>query len=307
MTHGKRNSFESGVAMKSNSSNILDKWIVERLRNVCVEVAKSMELYELDQALKPILPFVEDLSTWYLRRSRDRMKDDGEEKNLACATLRYVLFRFAQVVAPFMPFLAEELYRGVRAEADVESVHFTVWPDESESVVEKVKEIFVKDTTLADMQKVRDIVSLALEARSKAGIKVKQPLSTLTLKENEEIVKNSEYVSLILDEVNVKRVVFNPEISDVLELDVNITPELKEEGEYRELLRAIQDLRKRKGLTPKDKPKLVVSADENAKNFVSKFEAQIAKTASILAITYGDANGEVILIGEKKIKLELSL
>jgi isoleucyl-tRNA synthetase len=295
------------VKMRNDSSNVLDRWIVARLGELCEGVTKAMDSFEIDQALKPVMPFVEDLSTWYLRRSRDRMKDESEDKNLACATLRYVLFRFAQIVAPFMPYIAEEIYRGVRADEDEESVHFTVWPNESESMFEKVKEIFVKNTIISDMEKVRNIVSLALEARSSAGMKVKQPLLTLTVRDDENVVQNDEYASLIRDEVNVKNVVSDITIETPLILDTNITPELKEEGEYRELLRAIQDLRKRKGLTPKDKPKLIVVCDEASKAFIEKFRIQLEKSASLLSVSYEGLEGEEILIGDKKIKLELSL
>ncbi len=295
------------VQMKNDSSNVLDRWIVARLGELCEGVTKAMDAFEIDQALKPVMPFVEDLSTWYLRRSRDRMKDESEDKNLACATLRYVLFRFAQIVAPFMPYIAEEIYRGVRGNEDEESVHFTVWPNESESMFEKVKEIFVKNTIISDMEKVRNIVSLGLEARSTAGIKVKQPLLTLTVRDDEDVVRNDEYASLIRDEVNIKNVVSDITIELPLVLDTNITPELKEEGEYRELLRAIQDLRKRKGLTPKDKPKLIVVCDEISKTFIEKFRTQLEKSASLLSVSYEGGDGEEIIIGDKKIKLELSL
>jgi isoleucyl-tRNA synthetase len=296
-----------GIPMRNDSGNVLDKWIIERLRELCDGVTKAMDSFEIDQALKPLMPFVEDLSTWYLRRSRDRMKEESEDKNLACATLRYVLFRFAQIVAPFMPYIAEEIYKGVRANEDEESVHFTVWPNENETLGERVKEVFIKDTIIADMEKVRSIVSSALEARSTAGIKVKQPLLSLTLKENEDIVKNDGYTSLILEEVNVKKVIFDSEIELPLVLDTNITPELKEEGEYRELLRSIQDLRKRKGLTPKDRPKLVIFCDDSAKEFIEKFKVQLSKTASLDSIVYEQVEGEEISIGDKKIKLELSI
>jgi isoleucyl-tRNA synthetase len=301
------NAGEGGIPMKNNSSNVLDRWIIERLRELCDAVTKAMDAYEIDQALKPVLPFVEDLSTWYLRRSRDRMKEDGEDKDLACATLRYVLFRFAQITAPFMPFIAEEIYRGVRGNEDEESVHFTVWPNESESFSEKIKGIFVKNKIIEDMEKVRNIVSLALEARSKALIKVKQPLLTLTLKGDEEIVLNDEYASLIRDEVNVKNIVSDITIEPILVLDTNITPELKEEGEYRELLRAIQDLRKRKGLTPKDKPKLIIVCDDATKVFIEKYKNQLEKSASLFSVSFEGEDGEEIIIGDKKIKLELSL
>lgn len=297
----------SNIPATKDSENVLDRWIIERLRNVCADVTKSMEAYELDQALKPIMPFVEDLSTWYLRRSRDRMKEDGEEKDLACGTLRYVLLRFSQIIAPFMPFLAEELYGGVKESEDEESVHFTVWPNEESSFGEKVKEIFVKYTIIEDMEKVRSIVSSGLEARSSVGIKVKQPLLSLTLKDGDSIVSNEGYATLIRDEVNVKNVIFDPAIESALILDTNITPELKEEGEYRELLRGIQDLRKRKGLTPSDKPKLIISCDETGKKFIEKFRAQLEKTASLLSVSYEGTEGEEIIIGDKKFKLELSL
>ena len=297
-----------GADIKGDSKNILDRWIIERLKQTYADVTGGMEAYEIDRALKAVMPFVDDLSTWYLRRSRDRMKDEGEDSNAAVSTLRYVIKNFAQMIAPAMPYLAEELYQGVKAESDEKSVHFTVWPDLSDSIGEKMKDFISKDTILEDMAKVREIVSFALEARSAANIKVKQPLSMLAVKDADHILEEGGYVTLIRDEVNVKEVIGQSHRETPVWLDKNITPELKEEGDYRELLRAIQDLRKKKNLKPQDKVGLRIDTDENGKKIAEKFKEEIKKTAGIEKIEFTDLeNVEKIKAGDFLFGLDFSI
>ena len=293
--------------INSDSKNILDRWIIERLKEVYLTVTSGMEGYEIDRALKAIMPFVDDLSTWYLRRSRDRMKEEGEDAIAAVSTLRYVIKYFSQIIAPVMPYLAEELYQGVKTEISEQSVHFTSWPDLSDSLGKKIKDFVSKNTLIEDMLKVREIVSFALEARSAAGIKVKQPLAMLAVKDAGHLLEEGGYISLIRDEVNIKEVVSQSDRETPVWLDTNITPELKEEGDYRELLRAIQDLRKKSGLTPKDRPALHVSCDAPSRDFLEKFKEQLSKAASLLSIEYKENEGEEIFAGDKKFIVAVSL
>ncbi|MCH7529896.1 class I tRNA ligase family protein, partial [Patescibacteria group bacterium] len=158
-----------------DSAHILDRWILSRLNQLIVEVTEAMEKYELDRATRPIAVFTDDFSTWYLRRSRNRFKgDDQNDKQQALETTAFIFFELSKIMAPFMPFFAEELYQQVkRAQAgSVESVHLEQWPTADE----------IDEDVLVDMHEVRSVVSSVLELRDEAGIKVRQPLKKLRVK-----------------------------------------------------------------------------------------------------------------------------
>jgi isoleucyl-tRNA synthetase len=224
-----------------NSTNVLDRWIIARLRAVVTGVTEGMEKYELDEALRPLALFVDDLSTWYLRRSRDRIKEGDID---AKKTLYFVLMTFAKLLAPFAPFAAEETYRALRNESDPESVHLTSWPE-----VSTPEELLSGHVLAEEMNRVREIVTLGLEARQKANIKVRQPLRELKIQQHS---LSKEYQELITDELNVKEVTHDKTITALVWLDTLVTPELKEEGKLSEIKRALQDWRKKKSLTIKD-------------------------------------------------------
>ena len=273
--------------------NVLDRWILSKLNSLVSDNTKYLDGYKLLEPVRQIREFVDSLSTWYLRRSRDRIREGNTgAKN----TLYYVLKTLSKLLAPLAPFYAESLYQGLKLVEDKESVHLEKWPEINE----------VEISVIEMMDATRKIVEVAMRLRAENKIIVRQPLASLKLKVKSEKLKE-EYLEIIKEEINVKEIIVDDSIQVEVELDTNITPELKEEGEYRELLRAIQDLRKRKGLTPKDKPKLIISCDPETKIFIEKFQTQLEKTASLLSVSYDQAEGEEILIGDKKIKLELSI
>ncbi|MBI5798835.1 MAG: class I tRNA ligase family protein [Candidatus Yonathbacteria bacterium] len=264
------------------SGNPLDQWILARLAEITKEMSLSFDAYELDRAVKPINLFIDDLSTWYLRRSRDRFKsDDEQERAHAIATTHTVLLEFSKLVAPIMPFLAEHLYRNVGGEK--ESVHLETWP---------VATKFDKKI-LAVMNQVRTIVSLALEARAKAGIKVRQPLALLTVK-NETLKGEDEYIALLQEEVNVKEVSFDSAILEDVVLDTNITPELKREGQFRDLVRLVQEQRKTAKLNPSDMIVLCVKTDAQGKSLVEVFIDELKKVALVREVVFGEVSGEAV-------------
>lgn len=270
---------------KVSSHNILDMWISSRLAELTNAVTQGMESYELDKATRPFNDFVDDFSTWYIRRSRDRFKgDDTEDAAYALATMQYVFIEFSKLIAPFMPFFAEHMYREVGGEK--ESVHLERWPN-VQTVDAKV---------LADMDVVRKIVSLGLEARSKSGIKVRQPLRLLTITE-QSLKDKEELLALVKDEVNVKEVAFGAELN----LDLEITPELEKEGALRDLIRHIQGLRKDKNLNMKDVANLVVKGDAWAEDLVKEYEEEIKKAATLGKITFGYTDGTDITLGDHKL------
>ena len=276
------------------SSNILDQWIIARLTQLNVEVTKGLDSYKFFEPSRAIKDFVADLSQWYLRRSRDRFKVEGEQKNLALNVTRFVLITFAKIIAPFTPFFAEELYKELGGE--MESVHLEDWP-----------KLENPDLKVIEMMKiVREISSKGLEARMTAKINVRQPLAELRIKDTKLPIKDVENaIEIIQDEVNVKTIIFNENISNEVELDLTITPELKEEGMVRELIRLIQDLRKEKGLTVNDKVSLKIDIDDAGKSFIEKNKKSISSVTSLSEIEYSKVEGEFIEISELKLKIAI--
>jgi isoleucyl-tRNA synthetase len=271
---------KKAVAPADTSKHILDRWILARLRELSTDVTAGLEHYKLDAATRPFAQFVDDLSTWYLRRSRDRFKNETEkeDKHAALATTRFVLFEIAKLLAPIMPFLAEELYQKVKTAADLESVHLETWP-----VLKKHE----KDPeVLADMNSVRSLVSLALEARAAAGIKIRQPLAELSIAD-ENIARNAGLAELIADEVNVKKISSNSTIAGPVQLDTTITPELKIEGAVRDFIRSVQDIRKNAGLTPNQHIKLGITTSAEGEKIITAGAQEIKNTVRAKEIVFG--------------------
>ena len=244
---------------------ILDTWILSRLSELTKKITISLDKYELDRASRPIMDFVDDLSTWYIRRSRDRFKSDDKDVSFTASYYtRFALREFSKVIAPFMPFIAEEVYR--RTEGELESVHLENWPDTKT----------VNEELVLSMQKVREVVSSALELRQKAGYKVRQPLAKLKVK---SLKLKEELSDLIKDEVNVKEIVFDENMEGDFELDTNLTDELLEEGKLREVVRAIQDWRKENNWKPGEiKQYKVPKAEED---FFEKHREKIQNATNV--------------------------
>ncbi|MDO8565464.1 MAG: class I tRNA ligase family protein [bacterium] len=258
---------DDATATSTNSKHILDRWIISRLYQLIKEVTTAMEEYNLVQASRPIRDFVTDLSTWYIRRSRDRFKgSDADDKQNALATTRYVFKEFSKLIAPIMPFISEDVYQKVKETNDPSSVHLTEWPEGGG----------VDKQILDSMQEARNITSLALEARSKGNIKVRQPLNELRIKNNE---LGMEYLDIIKDELNVKSVVVDKNISEEVELDSLLTPELIEEGKMRDAIRAIQEWRKENNLKPGELAQYTINNEQE--EFFKKHSEEIKKATNV--------------------------
>ncbi len=292
------------------SQNVLDKWIIAKL-NILVSTATiKMEEYKLIDATRPIADFITDLSTWYIRRSRDRFKSENEiMRDEAILTLHYVLLTLSKVIAPFMPFISESIYQLLKGEK--ESVHLEDWPNLSSEETE--------NNIISEMETARNIVELGLSARAKKSIKVRQPLKELIVNQN----LSPEIFSVIADEINVKNIIFSKEINEKdneknvfnqnqgikVSLDIEIDADLKKEGIVREVIRGINQLRKESSLTIKDIINVKFSTtDELIKTSIIEFMEEIKKNTFTKEINFeNNINFEnKLTINESEIKILIS-
>lgn len=238
-----------GSAEARKSTHVLDRWIFALLDETNEEITAALDAYDTPRACRAIKSFVDEYSTWYVRRSRERVKSEWHDRQFALATQREVLLTFAKLIAPVAPFLAESIYRPI---ADGGSVHLESWPEVPKKGF--LAQLFApKDSVLADMKQVRAIVTKALEARDKAKLKVRQPLRRLSI----GVALKEELAQIVADEVNVKEVIVEPTLGTEVHLDTEITPELAREGLVREIIRMGQDERKKAGCEPGDRLRLV--------------------------------------------------
>ena len=299
---GTENSFQISVDI-DKLSNPLDIWIISRLHELVAEVERHMDTYNIPDALSPILPFLDDASNWYVRRSRRRFwrsskgaagaEDDGD-KNDAYRTLHYVLVRLSYILAPFTPFLAEELYHNLTG--DDESIHLKDWLPAGA----------VNEQVLADMSRTRELINNGLSLRMRqdehqTSIKVRQPLQFAAYAG----VKLAEYYEQIMaEELNVKEIRWIENLDEYLadydvtegtikpenwiEISKQLTPELKREGLMREVIRHVQSVRKKAGLQVDDRIELgITSSDSEITQAVDVFADTIK--AETLAIKLGSA------------------
>lgn len=277
-----------------NSKNVLDKWIIAKTNAFVANTTRNLDNYKLFEPVRELRDFIGDVSTWYLRRSRERLKSsyaysfgrtqDGDAD--AKQTLYFVLKTAAKIMAPFAPFTADDIWQKLRNENDEISVHLANWP-KAENFDEQI---------LADMDLVRNICTEGNALRKKTNIPVRQPLSKLIVY-SEQL--KEEYFDLLKEELNVKNIELqttNFKLQTRVDLDTNITDDLKREGNYRELVRALQDMRKDSGLTPEDV--IVLTISKNAEGLVKEFINDLKKTVQIRDINFADSEKEIVIAGE---------
>jgi isoleucyl-tRNA synthetase len=223
---------------------VLDRWILARLTQLVQELNKAYESYDTVTVVKSLREFVvNDFSTWYIRRNRDRVSNNENEvdRNVCLSVMYGVLVGLTKVMAPLAPFITEEMYRNLTSD---ESVHLTDFPKGDSSLLDK--------QLISDMKIVREVVEKGHSKRKESSIKLRQPLAKITYKAANKL--SEELEQIIAEELNVKAVEYGEKSDEAeVELDVKITPELAKEGEAREIIRNIQKMRKEQNLTLKDK------------------------------------------------------
>lgn len=251
---------------------VLDKWAISKINALISEVTKNLDNYNIVGAARIIEQFtIEDLSQWYIRRSRKRFQRPANIKELSevSATLHYILLNLSRLTAPFIPFLSESIYKNL---GNKKSIHLEDWPEFNKKL---------RDEKLEEkMKKVREIVNLGLKERSKSGIKVRQPLSELTVGILADGLE-SELIELIKEEVNVKNLRYDANLKDKIILVTTITLELKEEGILREIIRQIQEIRKEMGLKPKNKILVQYLGPDRINGLLEKNKTSLLKEARI--------------------------
>ncbi len=280
-----------GTAQARKSEHVLDRWILALLDETTKEITDAFEAYDTPRACRAIRAFVDDYSTWYVRRSRERVKSEWHEKQFALATQREVLLTFSRLIAPIMPFIAEAIWRGIEGGG---SVHLQEWPTVHNDAIGFFARLFKKsDTILGEMAEARSFVTKALEVRDKAGIKVRQPLHLLEIGST---TLSKELRDVIRDEVNVKEAMLSADVpAGEVKLDTTITSELEREGLVRDIIRAGQEQRKLQKYEPADRltkvrvlgsAAVVAAVNEYQKDIqealkAEKIEVQEAETLSV--------------------------
>lgn len=245
---------------KDQSSHVLDRWIISTFNSLLIKVESALKNYDTLTASTAIESFViNDLSTWYVRRSRDRVEE-------SLSTLYKILVDLSKLISPFMPYIAEEIFMNLSGE---ESVNLSDFPTVDKKLIDLDLE--------GKMLKARSFVEKAHSLRKEAGIKVRQPLSSLSYGEEQ---LTPEIEAIVAEEINVKALIFKDGVA--VSIDVNLTPALKSEGEARDLIRDIQVARKEADCRLDQKISIELPS------WPKDFEQEIKKQTLAAAITKGD-------------------
>jgi len=265
--------YKTDLVENANSKNIMDKWIISRLNETIEAVSKNMEEYNTVKTCGELRNFIDDLSTWYVRNSRDRFNlEDTDAKQ----TLGFVLNELSKITAPIMPFVAETIWQTIHSKDS--SVHLEEWPEFDSKKIDK--------ELMENMQAVREIVSQGLRERDQNKTSLKWPLSKVEIISKVNI--NSDLQEIIKKELNVKEIISNSCDNSELEvkLDFNTTPELEAEGYAREIVRQVQSYRKKLGLNKDQKVQTFLIVDDEFKKILEKQEEQIQEKTNSQSLEF---------------------
>jgi len=257
---------------KVASESILDKWIVSLINQLSKDFSASLEKYDSAKAIGQAFDFVQNLSTWYIRRSRDRVghsTDDNNDKAAFYQTTYSALIFLTKLLAPIIPFATESVYKNL---TDEESVHLANWPQADEKLINK--------KLIEEMKTVRLIVEKIHAERKRLGIKLRQPLGSVSLTNPLSI---KQFGDLIAKEVNIKKIdITHGDQIKITKLDITITSALKAEGQARDLIRQIQAERKKIGT------KLDEKIEVQLPDWPRDYEDEIKRKALVGKLTKGD-------------------
>lgn len=288
--------------------DILDRWILSKIGHLISLVEFNFDSYNISKGVLAIEDFfINDLSLWYIRRSRKRFRQEGNGREHASDTLYYVLLVLTKLLAPVMPFFAEEMYSRLKTKDMHESVHLAEWP--------RLKDDNQTDLELEEqMDEARVVVNLILSKRASKEIKVRQPIASAKIKnKNLKIKGKEEFLELIKDETNIKKIVFDDKIKNEVDLDTKITKELKEEGIIREIIRHLQDMRKKMGLKPADEISVFFDGDKNLAEILENNKEDFLKEIKIKEFFSGQPESlesglkKEIMIGGKNLLLIIKI
>jgi len=312
-TYAEIDGWKPGKALaEPKSDNVLDTWLLARLNQTITEMTEQADAYQIARAVRPLRELIDDLSNWYVRRSRRRFwksEDDGD-KRAAYATLHYALVRITQLLAPWSPFVADRLWRELTTGMEMPpSVHLSDWPSAPKDSWHPL---------IRDMDYVREAITIGLAQRAQFGIKVRQPLAKATIWDtlDPEDSRANQFGSIIREELNVKELIFersgDQQIGNMAhiraELDTTITPELAREGMMRDVVRQVQDFRKKSGLAVEDRIELALDTDDKElAQAVKEHSKTIAAETLANKVSEKLAGGyeTTVKLGEAEMKISL--
>ncbi len=308
-TYGQSKPDKDQKLKQDKPKNILDRWILSRLNRLTQEVEQKLDDYDITGAGRATEGFViNDLSLWYIRRSRLRFQspDNQEDKEQASVVLRNLLLNVAKITAPFIPFISEEIYQGIKEKQEELSIHLHSWPKANKELIDKKLE--------QEMAIIKKIVAMGLKIRSEQQIKVRQPLATLEIK-SKKITLNKELFKLIREEINVKEIRIVDDISqgadwareenEGLEVALNtkITPQLRDEGTIREIVRQIQQMRKKAGCKPENIIVIYGQGDKDLSELLLKKKESFLSQIRAKDFIFQRKENDVFTI-EKEVKVQ---
>ncbi len=271
VTYAKLHDWDYNKYDVGKANNVMDKWIISRVRKLTIDITEYMDKFNMANSSREVEEFIKDLSQWYIRRSRDRFKEGDID---AIGTLHYVLSLLTRILAPFVPFVADEIYlnivKNLNVDCGKESVHLEEYPEFKEEDIER--------TLLEKMHIVREICSNGLKAREIATLSLRQPLSKAYIGLDEQFVKE-----IVKEELNLKEVKYSKspvvgkgivtvgEKDLYVSLDSELTKDLKEEGVINDFLRKYRDFRKKEGLRMGDMIDVKLSITGELASIIKEF------------------------------------